>query len=383
MKTQKMTLALAVFAGLTFGSVYAQSEDQVLNSEQIDVDGYLKEQNVTDGELEQIKGELGKQKNMTQLNKEKAKELGKLSGQTEKLLDSQDQYIDEKIESQKAIKEFNKKTAENELKLRCLLEESKSPECSKWVKNKEPVVEDSISTGQASVAKIEAVAPAAPVTTMKAFEEIKLIPFAGVTNFQGETERHETSFAGGLRLESNINERLSMGVGVNYGRFETQDFANNNNFNQPWSGGYFAAFGNGRQIDYQSLGLDFYAKFFLTRGERFRPYLGAGLGYNRMTLVYRDQGQNFFNPGFGQTFGNEELTNTFANGLLMGGTELRISRSIGMNIELQYSRGFGAGDANTGVNPFNAPDQRRLQTLSDEIINSNAISIFAGMVVTF
>jgi hypothetical protein len=114
MKTQKMTLALAVCAGLTFGSVYAQSEDQVLNSEQIDVDGYLKEQNVTDGELEQIKGELGKQKNMTQLNKEKAKELGKLSGQTEKLLDSQDQYIDEKIESQKAIKEFNKKTAENE-----------------------------------------------------------------------------------------------------------------------------------------------------------------------------------------------------------------------------------------------------------------------------
>jgi opacity protein-like surface antigen len=380
MKTQKMTLALAVFAGLTFGSVYAQSEDQVLHSDQIDVDGYLKEQNVTDGELEQIKGELGKQKNMTQLNKEKAKELGKLSGQTEKLLESQDQYIDEKIESQKAIKEFNKKTAENEKRLKCLLEESKSPECSKWVKNKEPVVEDSISTGQASVAKIEAVAPEAPAAPLKAFEEIKLIPFAGVTNFQGEAEKLETSFAGGLRLESNISERLSMGVGLNYSIFETEDFANTYS-SQPYFGQYSTQFGRGRNIDYSNIGVDFYAKFFLTRGERFRPYLGAGLGYNRMTLAYKDQVNQF--TSFGQNFGNEELINSYATGMLMGGTELRISRSIGMNIELQYSRGFGAGDANTGVNPFNAPDQRRLQTLSDEIINSNAISIFAGMVVTF
>ena len=379
MKTQKMTLALAVFAGLTFGSVYAQSEDQVLNSEQIDVDGYLKEQNVTDGELEQIKGELGKQKNMTQLNKEKAKELGKLSGQTEKLLESQDQYIDEKIESQKAIKEFNKKTAENEKKLKCLLEESKSPECSKWVKNKEPMVEDSISTGQASVAKIEAAAPVASSGPKNAFEEIKLMPFAGVTNFQGEAEKLETSFAGGLRLESNVTDRLSMGVGLNYGVFETEDFANTY-LNQPYYGQYFNQFGRGRKIDYSNIGVDFYAKFFLTRGERFRPYLGAGLGYNRMTLAYKDQ--SVFSS-FGQSFGNEELTNSYATGILMGGTELRITNSIGMNVELQYSRGFGAGTENTGVNPFNAPDQRRLQSLSEEIINSNAISIFAGMVVTF
>lgn len=376
MKTQKMTLALAVVAGLTFGSTYAQAQDQVLNSDQIDVDGYLHERQVTDGELEQIRGEIGKQKNMTQLNKEKAKELGKLSGQTEKLLDSQDQYIDEKIESQKAIKEFNRKTAENEKKLRCLLEESNSPECSKWVKNKGPMVEDAVTTGQASVAKIEASAPAAP---LKAFEEIKLMPFFGVTNFQGEAEKLETSFAGGLRLESNVNNRLSMGVGLNYGVFETEDFGTNY-INQPYAGAYFGAFGRGRQIDYSNVGVDFYAKFFLTRGERFRPYIGGGIGLNRMTLAYQDSNSY---TGFGQSFGNEELTNTYATGMLMGGTEVLITKSIGLNIELQYSRGFAAGEANTGVNPFNAPDQRRLQTLSDEIINSNALSIFAGMVVTF
>ncbi len=112
MNISKQTLALAVLVGLNFGSVYAQ-DDQVLNSDPINVDGYLHEKPVTDGELEGIKSELGKQKTMTGLNKEKAKELGKLSGQTEKLLDSQDEYIDSKIESQKAIKEFNQKSAEN------------------------------------------------------------------------------------------------------------------------------------------------------------------------------------------------------------------------------------------------------------------------------
>ena len=67
----------------------------------------------------------------------------------------------------------------------------------------------------------------------------------------------------------------------------------------------------------------------------------------------------------------------------MAGSEVLITKNIGMNIELQYSRGFGSGDANNGVNPFNAPDQQRLQDLSNDIIGSNAISIFAGMVVNF
>jgi opacity protein-like surface antigen len=373
MKTQTMTLGLLVLAGITFGSTFAKANDQVLNSDTIDVDGYMHQRQVTDGELEQIRSELGKQKDMTVLNKEKAKELGKLSGQTDKLLESQDQYIDEKIESQKAIKEFNRKTAENEKKLKCLLEESKSPDCAKWVKNREPV-EDSVNLSQAAVAKIEAPAPAG-----KAFEEIKLIPFIGVTNFQGEAEKLETSFAGGLRLESNVTDRLSMGVGINYGQFETSDFASNYG-GQPYFGGYTNVFGQGRQIDYSNIGVDFYAKFFLTKGERFRPYIGGGLGYNRMTLAYQDNNQ--FSQ-FGYNFGKEELTNTYATGTLMAGSEVLITKNIGMNIELQYSRGFGSGNANNGVNPFNAPDQQRLQDLSNDIIGSNAISIFAGMVVNF
>ena len=108
MKTRNLlVLALA----MSFATAYAQQgEEQVLNSAPINVDGYLAEEKpVTDGELESIRGELKKQKMGTQLNKEKAKDLGKLTNQTEKLLESQDEYIDQKIESTQAIKEFNNK----------------------------------------------------------------------------------------------------------------------------------------------------------------------------------------------------------------------------------------------------------------------------------
>ena len=119
---------------LSFATAFAQSEDQVLNSDPINVDGYLAEDKpVTDGELEAIRGEIKKQKIGTQLNKEKAKDLGKLTNQTEKLLDSQDEYIDQKIESTQAIKEFNKTHEENQKKLRCIMEESTSPDCEPYM----------------------------------------------------------------------------------------------------------------------------------------------------------------------------------------------------------------------------------------------------------
>jgi hypothetical protein len=42
---------LALVLALSFTTAYAQSEEQVLNSDPIDVDGYLSQRQVTDGEL--------------------------------------------------------------------------------------------------------------------------------------------------------------------------------------------------------------------------------------------------------------------------------------------------------------------------------------------
>jgi hypothetical protein len=376
MKTKNlMVLALT----LSFATAFAQQgEEQVLNSAPINVDGYLAEERpVTDGELEAIRSELNKQKMGTQLNKEKAKDLSKLTNQTEKLLDSQDEYIDSKIESTKAIKEFNSKYEENQKKLRCIIEELDTEECEPYKsKYKNKRVEQSVSTQAA--APVVSTAEVAPVGG--AFETIKLIPYAGGTSYNGKIEQLEAEFAAGLRLESNITTRFSMGIGFNYSQLKTQDFANNYFGN--FGGGYYNTYGvQGREIQYNSMGLDIYGKFFLTNGERFRPYVGAGLGYNRATMEYTDN-----NPYYYQTsvFGEEKYNTNFATGNLMIGSEIMVTRGFGINLEAAYSTGLGNSvSSKNGRNPYNSPDQRRLQELGDEIINSNALSIFAGAVVVF
>jgi Skp family chaperone for outer membrane proteins len=99
---------LALMLALSFSAAYAQSEEQVLNSDPIDVDGYLKEKQVTDGELEQIKSEIRKQKNEVQLNKDKTKSYQELSRTTEKLSDTTEDYLDNK-KSAKTLKSTTKR----------------------------------------------------------------------------------------------------------------------------------------------------------------------------------------------------------------------------------------------------------------------------------
>lgn len=386
MKTTKF-LALALLS-LTFATAYAQTdgEERVLNSAPINVDGYLAEDKpVTDGELEAIKSELNKQKQGTQLNKEKSKNLGKLTQQTEKLLDSQDEYIDSKVESTKAIKEFNSKYEENQKKLRCIMEELDTAECEPYKKHyhqkKQVEAEEVQEVKVAQAAPVVSTAELAPSSLEKPFEEIKLLPYAGGTTFNGDKESLETELSAGLRLESNINSRFSMGFGFNYNQMKTKDFANNLGYMN--STNYFNNFGSGREIQYNGMGVDFYGKFFITRGERFRPYLGAGLGYNRATMKYNDN-SNFFDPMYGSNYGSEEFRTSFATGQLMIGTEIMVTRGFGINLEAQYATGLGNSlSSKSSQNATTSFDQARLKDLGKDIVNSNMLSIFAGAVVIF
>jgi opacity protein-like surface antigen len=381
MRTTNLVV-LALCVGIA--SVQAQSPEQVLNSDPINVDGYLQDRPVTDGELEEIRNELKKQKMGTQLNKEKAKDLGKLTQQTEKLLESQDEYIDQKIESTQAIKEFNKKHEENQKKLRCIVEELNTAECEPYrkmsKKQRDEVVQE-IKLSQAAPV-VTAPAPMAPMS-LGAFEAIKLLPYAGGTSYNSEAEQLDAELAMGLRIESNINSRFSLGIGLNFTQLKTEDFANPGFNYGPW---YYQQFGlRGREMQYREMGLDLYGKFFITQGERFRPYLGAGLGLSRANLRYTSN-ENFNHGGFGNmySFGDENFRTSFLSGRIMGGSEIMVTRNFGFNIEASYATGLGSGFAKQDAkNPFNSPDQARLRQLGNEIINANALSIFAGAVVVF
>ncbi len=370
---------LAVALAMTTAFAFAQSEEQVLNSDPIDVDGYLKEKNVTDHELEQIRSEIRKQKNEVQLNKQKTKGFKELSKTTEKLSDTTEEYIDEKKNTQKEIAEYNKK-------IKCLMEENPGPDCAKYVRNarKEelaPVVQE---VKVAAAAPVVSTAEVAPLSDpQKAFEQIKLSLDGGVTNYSGERETLRADNLG-LRVESNITDRFSMNVGFGYTSFQTEDFANNMFGNQGWSQQYYGNYGEqGRDIEYKNFGFDVGGKFFIARTERFRPYLGLNVGYNMASLNYMQNDE--FNPtGFNYQFGNEEFKTSFANVGLALGTEILFTRSVGLTLQGSYSRGLGSSlssESSTNVN--NNPDQKRLNELADEVINANALSITAGLMVIF
>lgn len=384
MKTSKL-LVLAMT--LSFATAYAEAQEQVLNSAPINVDGYLAEDKpVTDGELEQIRSELNKQKMGTQLNKEKAKDLGKLTKQTEKLLDSQDEYIDSKIESTQAIKEFNSKYEDNQKKLNCIMEESNSPDCEKFKKfyrkdrAENESVEQQVQVQQA--APVVSTAEVAPtLNTGAAFEKIKLLIGAGGTSYNGENEELEAELSTNLRLESNITSRFSIGIGFNYSQLKTNDFANNMLYMN--SNPYQNNFGGGREIQFKTMGIDLYGKFFITNNERFRPYLGAGLGYNMASMKYAENNE-FFDPYYQSTYGNENFKTNYASGTLMAGAEIMITQGFGVNLEASYATGLGDGfSSKSAKNSTSSLDQARLNDLGEEIIGSNMLSVFAGAVINF
>jgi hypothetical protein len=61
-----------------------------------------------------------------------------------------------------------------------------------------------------------------------------------------------------------------------------------------------------------------------------------------------------------------------------------LTQNVGLSIEANYSRGLsGAFSSEESKNMGTSPDQARLKELGDEIINANALSVFAGLVVTF
>ncbi len=374
---KKNTLVVLALS-LSFASVYAQSENQVLNSDNpINVDGYLEEQqSVTDGELESLKGTVKKYKNENTLYREKTKVLNKVTQEAEKIGENAEEKIHAQVEAKKAENKAMEKIKKAEVKLKCLMDGASSEECSQLVD--EVNLQQAAPSVEAPVA--ESVTEVEEVPKGGAFEEIKLLPFAGGTNYNGKVENLEAEISAGMRLESNITERLSMGVGFNYSQLRTRDFANNRNYMTPT---YFGFYGlRGREIQFNTMGVDLYGKFFITKGERFRPYFGAGVGYNRGTLKYTQNNQ-FSSPSYGY-FGSEEFRANYISGSASVGSEIMITKNVGINLEGAYATGLGQSfSSQNDQNPFSSPDQRRLGDLADEIISAHAFSIYAGVLVTF
>lgn len=364
-------MAISALMSLSLGASFnALAQDaQYLNSDPIDINGYVQaEVDPTDQELENVRGQLNFAKKQSTLNKVKAKNYQKLATETEKLSETSEELIRERAQAQRDVKNYQKK-------IDCLMGRISGSKCDGY---KVPV-KDHVRTGRA-----------APIVSQKIVtkkhsgdnfgETIKILPYSGFSTFISENEQLEAGLNAGLQIESNVSKRFAVGIGVQYSSLTTNDFAGSLN---SFDIGRINNFGfNGREIKYTNLNFDIYGKFYLFNSERFRPYVGAGVGYNRSKLKYDDDIN--FNNGFDFQQGDEGVTSSSVSGELFVGSEVAFTQTFGMQLELNYKRGLG-GNLSNENNQFNffAPDQQRLEDLSNELQEANVISLYAAMQIKF
>lgn len=129
----KMFIALITLAALhgAFAQDFAteSANEQILHSETINVEGYVKDRPIEDHEIQSIRREIQKQKKEIVLNKVKSKHFKALTKSTEQLSETTVEYLEEKKEAQAQIAEYN-------LKVRCLQTENPGKECEKFVRRR-------------------------------------------------------------------------------------------------------------------------------------------------------------------------------------------------------------------------------------------------------
>ncbi len=365
------TLLTLVLATSLFGavSVYAQNDqvvnNGVINNEVLNVDGYVAPAPATDQELEQIRGELHRQKTAIDVNKKKSKGYQELERTTENLANVTEDYLDDRKRAKSGIDAYNKK-------IDCMMNGGR--DC--------PVKKDEVKTVQA--------APVAPVVVAEAprdlmMNPIKIMPKIGATTYVTENTTLESTFDISLDAESDIGNHFAFGMTVGYSNLTSRNVDQASGFgfgNFPYQNAYNNQFNNSREYERTNLELGAYGKFYFTNGYRFRPYVGAGVSYNKSSIKFTQNNQFSFSPQ--ANFGNEEISNSYVSGKLIVGTDIVFTKTVGMNLSFGYSKAMGDGFSQSqGVATMNYPDQQRLNELNNNIMQSSALSLGAGLLISF
>lgn len=254
--------------------------------------------------------------------------------------------------------------------------------------------EDKVQTTQAAPAPAAPapVAPApvietriveVPAPVVKEEKRSKVIPSLGITNIKGDRIDLQSDVTLGVNAETMLTSQISAGLGLSYGTMDLTDVANeyvNNGYGTYYNTGYYGTYGSGRSMKFSKLTIEATGKFFFTEDSRFKPYAGAGLSYNRTSLKYDNQSSYYSN---GVTFGSEDLSSTAVAGSAKLGAEFDITETIGLNVDLSYTKNITSGISKSAGTISTNPDQGRLENISKEIEDGDVTAVQAGMVIRF
>jgi hypothetical protein len=373
---------LLLGATLTLGA-YAQNS-QVLDSDTINLDGYVqKDVPASDRELNEIQGELNRQRGQIEINKKKTRGYEKLSRSTEKLAEETEEMIEQR-------NDFNKKNEKFVKKIECLMGKKSGPECDKYVKKEKPV-EDSVSTQVAAPQKVVMQAP--PVENNDSLGgPISLIMGGGVDSASLNDTRINSLYNLDIKLEKNINERFSMGLGFGFSQTQLnevlRDLGPSNWLDQI-------------QSDFFASELSAYGKFFYFQKQSLSMYVGAGLNFSYTYGKIADiKIRDGFNPNNRFDYASQgfDRTNTAFGGQLNTGVNYKLTKSIGINLDLGYTTSFSSGTYDQPYFSNNPPPQftngaensvgdnefnRYVDTKTDQLADAGKFTIFAGLSVEF
>lgn len=252
--------------------------------------------------------------------------------------------------------------------------------------------EDKVQVVQAApVAPQPIIAPVAVVETklieekiepVKEVKKSKVIPYLGAASIKGDKIDFESKLNLGVNLETMVLPQLSVGVGVGYTSLDITDVANN--FVSPgsvYNPNYYNVYGAGRKMSSSKVTIETNGKFFLTEESRIKPFVGAALSYNRSNLKYEDGGNGYNSNGV--NFGNEGYSSTAMGATAKLGAEVDFNDTVGLNIDLSYTKTLSSGISSSADTSNTNPDQVRLQNITKSMEDSDITAIQAGLVVRF
>lgn len=226
---------------------------------------------------------------------------------------------------------------------------------------------------------IEVPAPA-PIVEVK---KTKIIPMLGTSTISADNLDLSSNLNLSIAAETMMTPQLSLGVAIGYSTMELTDTANsyiNNGYGSYYGYGYYNVYGANRKIDSKKLTLEANAKFFFTENSRLKPYIGAGVGYNRNNLKYATSESYYYNNA---SFGGEEYSSNNFNATVRGGAEFDFTETVGVNLDVSFSKALGKSAGSNSNNYYTSPDQMRLENLAGEIQDANVIAVQGGIVVRF
>jgi opacity protein-like surface antigen len=213
---------------------------------------------------------------------------------------------------------------------------------------------------------------------LKPEKNSKVIPYIGSQSIKGENNLDlETKLNIGLNVETKIDSNFSAGLGLGYTTLSATDVANTYS-----SGTYICTTSScgARTMSYNKFTVEANGKFNVSLESKVKPYVGLGLGFNRTSLKYDDVSSYYYN---GVTLGNEGFSSNYFAATARVGAEADLSDTIGINLDLSYSKALTSGISKDASVSSSNPDQQRLENVSNSMEKADVAAIAAGLVIKF